>query len=80
MKEWIIRRFKKCGLSVTFDGSENARVSIDGIPNYENDSKQFVEEDFKLRDDVRMRMKMQVKTMKTTNLTFPLTLVVQQCL
>ena len=51
MKEWIIRRFKKCGLSIALDGSENARVNIDGIPNCENDSKQFVEEDFKLRDD-----------------------------
>ena len=35
MKESIIRSFKKCSLSVALDGSENAHVSIDGIPNYE---------------------------------------------
>ena len=35
MKESIIRSFKKCGLSVALDESENAQVSIDGIPNYE---------------------------------------------
>ena len=37
-------------LSVAFDGSENAQVSIDGIPNYEM-PQQFVEEEFKLLDD-----------------------------
>ena len=74
MKESIIKSFKKCGMSVALGGSENAQVSIDGIPNYEM-SQRFVEEEFKLLDkdedeELRMRMKMQVKTMKTTNLTF----------
>ena len=33
IEESIIRSFKKCGLSVALDGSENAKVNIDGIPN-----------------------------------------------
>ena len=35
IKEWIIGSFKKCGLSVALDGSENAQVSIDSIQNYQ---------------------------------------------
>ena len=31
MKEPIISGFEKCGLSTSFDGSENAQVSIDSI-------------------------------------------------
>ena len=50
MKESIIRSFKKFGLSVALDGSENAQVSIDGIPNYEM-SERSVEEEFKLLDN-----------------------------
>ena len=42
--------FKKCGLSVALDGSENAQVSIDGIPNCEMPQR-FVGEEFKLLDD-----------------------------
>ena len=34
-KESIVRSFKKCGLSVALDGSENTQMSIDGIQNYE---------------------------------------------
>ena len=37
-------------VSVCFFGSENAQVSIDGIPNYEMPQR-FVEEEFKLLDD-----------------------------
>ena len=44
------RSFKKCGLSVALNGSENAQVSIDGIPNYEM-PPWFVEEEFKWLDD-----------------------------
>ena len=36
--------FKKCGLSVALDGSENAQMSTDGIPNYEIPQR-FVEEE-----------------------------------
>ena len=50
MKESIIRSFKKCGLSVALDGSENSQVSIDDISNYELPQR-FVEEEFKLLDD-----------------------------
>ena len=37
-------------MSVALDGSENAQVSIDGIPNYKMPQR-FVEEEFKLLDD-----------------------------
>ena len=37
-------------MSVALYGSENAQVSIDGIPNYEMPQR-FVEEGFKLLDD-----------------------------
>ena len=43
-------------------------MSIYGIPNYEM-PHQFVEEEFKLLDDDEDEDE-QVKTMKTTNLTF----------
>ena len=33
IEESIIRSFKKCGLSVGLDRSENAKVNIDGISN-----------------------------------------------
>ena len=69
MKESIIRTLKRCSFSVALDGSENAQVSIDSIPNYEM-PQQFVEEELKLLDDDEMRMEIQVKTMKMTNLAF----------
>ena len=50
IKESIIRCFQKCGLSGVLDGSKNAQVSIDGIPNYEMPQR-FVVEEFKLLDD-----------------------------
>ena len=34
MKDSIIRSFKKCGLSVVLDGSENDEVNIEGLPEY----------------------------------------------
>ena len=43
--QWRILMTKNVVLSVAFDGSENAQVSIDGIPNYEM-PQQFVEEEF----------------------------------
>ena len=69
MKESIRRNFKRCSFSVALDGSENAQVSIDSIPNYEM-PQQFVKEELKLLDGDEMRMKIQVKTMKMTNLAF----------
>ena len=43
MKELIITSFEICGLSAALGGSENAQLSIDGIPNYEMPQR-FVEE------------------------------------
>ena len=50
IEESIIRSFKKCGLSVALDGSENAKVNIDGIPNQEMPQR-FKEKEFKLLDN-----------------------------
>ena len=35
MKGSIIRSFKKCGLSVALDGSENDEFMIEGLPEYQ---------------------------------------------
>ena len=35
MKDSIIRSFKKCGLSVALDGSENDEANIEGLPEYQ---------------------------------------------
>ena len=35
MKDFIIRSFKKCGLSVALDGSEKDEVNIQGLPEYQ---------------------------------------------
>ena len=35
MKDSIIRSFKKCGLSVAADGSENDEVNIEDLPEYQ---------------------------------------------
>ena len=33
-KEATVRSFKKCGLSVKLDGSEDDQVNVEGMPNY----------------------------------------------
>ena len=35
MKHFIIRFFKKCGLSVALDGSEKDEVTIEGLRQYQ---------------------------------------------
>ena len=35
MKDSIIRSFKKCGLSVASDGSENDEVNTEDMPKYQ---------------------------------------------
>ena len=35
MKDSIIHSFKKCGLSVALDGSENDEANIEGLPEYQ---------------------------------------------
>ena len=34
-KEMIIRSFRKCGISVPIDGSEDSAINIEGITDYE---------------------------------------------
>ena len=38
MKDSIIRSFKKCGLLVALDGSENDEVNIEGLVKYQMSS------------------------------------------
>ena len=45
MKDLIIRSFKKCGLSVVLDGSENDEVNIEGL------SSAFVQDNEYVLDD-----------------------------
>ena len=50
MKDSIIRSFKKCGLSVALDGSENDEVNIEGLPEYQMPSA-FVQDNEYVLDD-----------------------------
>ena len=50
MKDSIISYFKKCGLPVALDGSENDEVNIEGLPEYQMPSA-FVEDNEHVLDD-----------------------------
>ena len=50
MKDSIIRSFKKCGLSVALDGSENEEVNIEGLLEYQMLSA-FVQDNKYVLDD-----------------------------
>ena len=47
----IIRSFKKCGLSVALDGSENDEVNIDSLPEYQMPSAFVQDNEYVLDDD-----------------------------
>ena len=51
MKDSIIRSFKKCGLSVSLDGSENNEVNIEGLPEYQMLSAFVQDNEYVLDDD-----------------------------
>ena len=52
MKDSIIRSFKKCGLSVALDGSENDEVNIEILPEYQMPSASaFVQDNEYVLDD-----------------------------
>ena len=51
MKDSIIRSFKKCGLSVALDGSENDEVNIEGLPEYQMPSAFVQDNEYVLDDD-----------------------------
>ena len=47
-KEMIIRRFKKCGIALAIDGSEDEEINIQGIDGYnveDDDDKEFTDEE-----------------------------------
>ena len=50
-KDSIIRSFKKCGLSVALDGSENDEVNIEGLPEYQMPSAFVQDNEYVLDDD-----------------------------
>ena len=50
MKYSIIPSFKKCGLSVALDGSENDEVNIESLPEYQMPSA-FVQNNEYVLDD-----------------------------
>ena len=51
IKDSIIRSFKKCGLSVALDGSENDEVNIGGLPEFQMSSDFVRDNDYVLDDD-----------------------------
>ena len=51
MKDSIIRSFKKCGLSVALDGSENDEVNIEGLPEYQMPLVFVQDNEYVLDDD-----------------------------
>ena len=51
MKDSIIRSFKKCGLSVALDESENGEVNIDVLPEYQMLSAFAQDNEYVMDDD-----------------------------
>ena len=51
IKDFIIRSFKKCGLSVALDGSENDEVNIDGLSEYQMPSAFVQDNEYVLDND-----------------------------
>lgn len=50
-KDVVIRSFKKCGISVDLDGTENDTVNIEGVPGYEMPTVDTVPDDFEFHLD-----------------------------
>ena len=51
MRDSIICSFKKCGLSVALDGSENDEVNSEGLPEYQMSSAFVQDNEYVLDDD-----------------------------
>ena len=51
MKDSIIRSFKKCGLSVALDRSENDQANIEGLPEYQMPSVFVQDNEYVLGDE-----------------------------
>ena len=61
MKDSIIRSFKKCGLSVALDGSENDEVSIEGLSEYQMPPVFVQDNEYVLDDDDESEKKMKIR-------------------
>ena len=59
MKDSIIRSFKKDGLSVAFNGSENDEVNIEGLLQYQMPSA-FVQDNMYLIMTMNLKKKMKI--------------------
>ena len=51
MNHFITLSFKKCGLSVALDGSQNDEVNIEGLPEYQMASAFVQDNEYVLDDD-----------------------------
>ena len=61
MKDSIIRFFKKCGLSVTLNGSENHEANIESLPEYQMLSAFVQGNEYVLDDDDESEKKMKIR-------------------
>ena len=68
MKDSIIRSFKKCGLSVALDGSENDEVNIEGLLEYQMSSAFVQDNEYVLDDEDESEKNMKIRvTLKMRN-------------
>ena len=71
MKDSIIRSFKKCGLSVALDGSENDEVNIEGLLEYQMSSAFVQDNEYVLDDEDESEKNMKIRvTLKMRNDSF----------
>ena len=71
MKDSIIRCFKKCGLSVALDESENDEVNIEGLLEYEMSSAFVQDNEYVLDDEDESEKNMKIRvTLKMWNDSF----------
>lgn len=50
-KDVIVRSFRKCGISLAVDGTENSEVKIEGIPDYKMPAAEGEAVEFRLESD-----------------------------
>jgi len=57
-KELIIRSFRKCGITIALDGSEDSDINIRGLENYVVDRVE--EQDLKVKKNILARVILEV--------------------
>ena len=61
MKDSIIHSFKKCGLSVALNGSENNEVNIDGLSEYQMPSAFVRDNEYVWMMTMNLKKKMKIR-------------------